>query len=395
MIIERSGAGGAVGTGRAVETVGIYIHFPYCSRRCPYCDFTVTVKSVEHDVYLAGVLAELQARAPDFEGRHVVSIYFGGGTPGLWRPDCIGAVIDAIGRRFTVEADAEVTVECNPGEVDTAHLLGLRVSGVNRISLGCQSFDDAWLAVLGRTHDAVASAGAIEAVQRVGFARFSVDVMHGMQGQSIEAACADVQRAVDLGARHISTYQLTIEPRTVFGARANRGETLLADEDALLAMFTRVRDTLQAGGVPPYEVSSAAASGHEAVHNRLYWNDTEYLALGVGAHGYRHLPGGRGLRWSNPKGIPAWHAAAIAGAPLDAEHRIVDVDERLEDRVMCGLRLDAGIVVDAVIDARFGQAAQVLAGRGLMTIGGGRWAATDRGRLMLDRVVLELVSLGE
>ena len=323
----------------------------------------------------------------------MVSIYFGGGTPGLWRPDCIGAVIDAIGRRFTVRADAEVTVECNPGEVDSAHLFGLRAAGVNRISLGCQSFDDGWLTTLGRTHDAAASAQAIDAIQRVGFTRFSVDVMHGMQGQSIDAACADVQRALDLGAQHVSTYQLTIEPRTAFGSRARRGETLLVDEDALLAMFTCVRDTLRAGGVPPYEVSSAAAPGHEAVHNRLYWTDAEYLALGVGAHGYRHTAGEQGVRWSNPAGIPGWHAAAIAGTPRDAEHRIVDADERLEDRVMCGLRLDAGIEVDAAIDARFGRAARVLAGRDLMTIDAGRWAATDRGRLMLDRVVLELISL--
>lgn len=371
---------------------GVYIHFPYCSRRCPYCDFTVTVKSVEHDAYLEGVLAELRTRAADFEGRAIVSVYFGGGTPGLWRPDCVGAVVDAIAARLDLQADAEVTVECNPGEVDAAHLLGLRAAGVNRVSLGCQSFDDARLLRLGRLHDAAASAAAVEMIHRVGFRRFSVDVMHGLHGQSVDAACADVQRALDLGARHISTYQLTIEPQTAFGARARRGEALLVDEDALLAMFTRVRATLIAGGVTPYEVSSAAAPGHQAVHNQLYWTDAEYLALGVGAHGYRHLPGGRGLRWSNPVGIPAWRAAALAGAPAEAERRIVDADERLEDRVMCGLRRDVGVAVDGAIEARFGQAARTLAARGLIRVDAGRWAATDRGRLMLDRVVLELVS---
>lgn len=374
-------------------SLGVYVHFPYCSRRCPYCDFTITVKAVEHDLYRDGVLAELAVRARDFADRPpAVSVYFGGGTPGLWRPDCIAAVIEGVEARLGLAADAEITVECNPGEVTATHLFGLRAAGVNRISLGVQSFDDALLTRLGRDHDGAAGRRAIEAIQRAGIPRFSVDLMHGMTGQTVAHACGEVETALALGARHISTYQLTIEPQTAFGARARRGEALLSDDERLLAMFERIRATLRAGGVIPYEISSAAAPGHEAVHNRLYWTDGEYLALGVGAHGYRHTPDGGAVRWSNPPQIPAWHAAAVAGAPIDAEHTLIDADERLADRVMCGLRMDAGIAVDAVLAARFGAAAQGLIAAGLLCAERGRWTATTRGRAVLDRVILTLLS---
>jgi oxygen-independent coproporphyrinogen-3 oxidase len=310
----------------------------------------------------------------------------------LWRPDCLAAVVDAVQQRLGLASDAEVTVECNPGEVDSAWLVGARAAGVNRISLGCQSFDARWLAILGRTHDAATSASAVEALHRAGFSRFSIDVMHGMAGQTVEAACADVQRAIDLGARHVSTYQLTIESQTAFGARARRGERLLGDEEALLAMFTGVRETLRAGGLTPYEVSSAAAPGHRAVHNQLYWTDGEYLALGVGAHGYRHTSDGGALRWSNPPKIETWLAGLAGGSAQHASVDRVDADDRLADRVMCGLRMDDGVAIDASIQARFGAAAERLARDGLLTCTSRRWAATDRGRLLLDHLTLRLLT---
>lgn len=351
------------------------------------------MKPVEHDLYLEGVLAELAARAPAFAGRDpAVSVYFGGGTPGLWRPDCIAAVIEAVERRLGLGADAEITVECNPGEVTAGHLLGLSAAGVNRVSLGVQSFDDGWLRALGRDHDGAAGQRAIEALGAARIARFSVDLIHGMAGQTVAAACAEAERAIALGARHVSTYQLTVEPRTAFGARARRGERLLSDEDRLLEMYTALRATLRSGGLVPYEISSAAAPGHEAVHNQLYWTDGEYLALGVGAHGYRHLPDGGAVRWSNPPKIERWHAAAVAGAPLDAETIPISPAERLEERVMCGLRMDRGVAIDPALEARFGVRARALEADGLLSCAEGRWAATPAGRAVLDSLVLELVS---
>lgn len=373
--------------------LGVYVHFPYCSQRCPYCDFTITVKSVEHERYRDGVLQELALRAVDFEGRApAVSLYFGGGTPGLWRPDCLGAIVDAVQARLGLAANAEVTVECNPGEVDSAWLVGARAAGVNRISLGCQSFETRWLSALGRTHDGAASAAAIETLQRAGFSRFNVDVIHGMTGQSVDEACVDVRRAISLGAQHVSTYQLTVEPQTAFGARAMRGERLLVDEEALLAMYTAVRATLRDGGLSPYEVSNAAAPGHRAVHNQLYWTDGEYLALGVGAHGYRHLPDGGAIRWSNPPQIKAWLAALAAGKAHDATWDRVAPADRLADRILCGLRMDAGVRIDAAISARFGEAARRLARDGLLRCTPTHWAATDRGRLLLDHLTTRLLT---
>lgn len=374
-------------------SLGVYVHFPYCSRRCPYCDFTITVKPVEHGRYRDGVLAELAARAPRFAGRPpAVSVYFGGGTPGLWAPDCIAQVIEAVDARLGLAGEAEITIEANPGEVTAAHLVGWRAAGVNRISLGVQSFDDRWLTVLGRDHGAAGGRAAVEAIARSGLPRFSVDLIHGMAGQTVAEARDDVQIALDLGARHVSTYQLTVEPQTAFGARARRGERLLGDEARLLAMYRAIRATLRAGGLIPYEVSSAAAPGHAAVHNQLYWSDGEYLALGVGAHGYRHLPGGRAFRWHNPPQIDRWHAAAIAGAPLDLEPVEVEADERIEERLMCGLRRDIGVEVSAEMQARFGARALRLEAAGLLAITAGRWAATDRGRMLLDTLIGALLT---
>lgn len=372
---------------------GVYVHYPYCARHCPYCDFNVAVaRQIPHADYRDAVLAELAARAPDFDGRRpAISLYFGGGTPGMWPAAHIGAVIDAVDARFGLASEAEITVECNPEDVDRATMTALRARGVNRISLGVQSFDDALLTFLGRLHTGDDARHAVDTVRAAGIEGLSIDLMHGAADQTMDGLLADVEAACALAPPHVSTYQLTVEPRTAFGARAARGESLLVDEERLLTMYRAVRSTLAAHGIEPYEISNAARPGREAVHNNLYWTGGEYLALGAGAHGFRRVGDGA-ERWQNTRHPKRYMRSALAGSPGDEGRETLDAEEVLEDRVMCGLRLDRGLTVDDVLRQRFGAAARRLAGAGLLEGLPTRWRATERGRVILDRVVLELIA---
>ncbi|MCB9526566.1 MAG: radical SAM family heme chaperone HemW [Myxococcales bacterium] len=371
--------------------LGVYVHYPYCSARCPYCDFTVTTRALDDDRYRDAVIAELRARARDFTERPpAVSVYFGGGTPGLWDPAALGAVIDAVADTVGLAADAEITVEANPGEVTAAHALGWRAAGVNRISLGVQSFADQHLAFLGRAHRAADVHAAIAALRRVGLGEISVDLIHGMAGQTVAEAVGDAAAALATGAPHVSTYQLTIEARTRFGLWARRGQTLLAEDGLLAEMYAAVQATLEAGGVRFYEISNAARPGHEAVHNGLYWSFAEYLGLGAGAHGFRRGRGG-GARWANGKHPQRYMEGALAGRLLQ-EVEAVDAATLAEERVLTGLRRWAGLPVDADLRVRFGGGAAAAVARGWLTDDGDRWRATPAGRAVLDRVVLEVVA---
>lgn len=377
----------------ATTGFGVYVHFPFCLRRCPYCDFNVLVaETIPHERYRDAVLAELAARAPAFAGRPpAVSLYFGGGTPGLWAPACVGAVIEAVDARLGLAAGAEITLECNPAEAEPGRLRDFRSAGVNRVSLGTQSFADETLARLGRRQRAADNRAAVAAVRAAGFESFNLDLIQGVAGQTVATALADVEAVVALEPTHVSTYQLTISPATPFGARAARGEVLVAPEDDQAAIYEGTRAALAAAGIFPYEVSNAARPGFEAVHNTLYWTGGEYVGLGAGAHGFRR-DGEEGERWENERHAGRYVEAALAGRPRETFRERIDAAARLEERVLTGLRLDRGLVVDAALEARFGAAARRLAAEGLLRTDGGRWRVTDRGRLLLDRVVVRLVA---
>ncbi len=378
--------------------LGVYVHYPYCAQRCPYCDFNVVQPGPEGRPdarYRDAVLAELAVRADDYPGRApVVSVYFGGGTPALWPADCIAAVLSAVDDRLGLARGAEITVEANPGEIDAAGLRALRAAGVNRLSLGTQSFDAALLARLGRRNTPDDNRRCVDAARAAGFENLSLDLIQAAAGQSLAAALADVAAVVALGPEHVSTYELTIHPRTPFGARADRGEVLTADEDTQVLVYEATRSALRAAGVVPYEVSNAARPGHEAVHNSLYWSMDEYLALGAGAHGFRR-PGddpAAGIRWENERHAGRYMTAALAGRPAVRSEERLDAASLLDERVMTGLRLDAGLVVDAALEAAFGERARRLVRRGLLEsdAGAGRWRLTDAGRLVLNQVVADL-----
>ncbi len=350
----------------------------------------MTVRDVDPEGYRDAVVAELAVRAADFEGP-ALSVYFGGGTPGLWRADCIGAVVEAVVARLGTNGALEVTVECNPEDVTVAGIRALTAVGVNRISLGCQSFDDVVLRRLGRLHTAAQNASAAAATREGGVDALCVDLIHGVAGQTVAAACDDVRAACALGPTHISFYELTIEQKTSFGLRARRGETLVAEDDTLLEMYEGVRAALREGGLEPYEVSNAAVPGRESVHNSLYWTGAPYIGLGAGAHGFRPVGGG-GARWENERHVGRYVAAALAGSPAETFREHIDADTHREERLMCGLRLDRGMEVDDEILARYGARAARAVEHGLLETAGRRWRTTPRGRALLNRLLRDLTA---
>lgn len=377
-----------------IEGLAIYVHYPFCVRRCPYCDFNVAVLStLPHGRYREAVLAELEVRAPAFTGPSV-SLYFGGGTPGLWPAEEIERVIAGVQDRLGLVAQAEITVECNPNEITAGALAGLKAAGVNRISLGTQSFNDDTLSRLGRANRAEDNRAAVEGLRRAGFHNFSLDLIQGVTGQTVESALEDVRATLAFEPPHVSTYQLTIAPQTPFGARAARGEILTAPEDDQLAIYEGTRALLKAAGVDPYEIANAGRPGWQAVHNSAYWVGLPYLALGAGAHGFAHGVDGQGRRWGqrweNTRHPARYMEAALARQPGETFREDLDEADLVMERVMTGLRLDRGLAVDAGLRARFGAGAAAAAARGWLRDEGEVWRLTDQGRVLLDSVLVTI-----
>jgi oxygen-independent coproporphyrinogen-3 oxidase len=340
---------GALDAGRPL---GVYVHFPFCSVHCPYCDFAVEVRAeLPHDRYADAVLAELEARAPWFRGEgrpDLRSIYFGGGTPGLWRPAALGRVIEGARRAFGgPPAEAlEITVEANPGEVDQAGLAALRAAGVNRLSLGAQSFDDQLLAGIGRNHDGAAIPAAVAAARAAGFANVTCDLMFGLPGQTLDGWRQAVQALVALAPEHVSAYALTVERGTPFGARERAGTLVRPDDEAVAAMFREGRRALGAAGYEGYEVSSFARPGFRAVHNHLYWTGGAYLGLGASAASFRPLADGTGWRFSNPRSTETYLRAVDEGGaagprPAKVERR--SAGDLENEALWLGLRTGDGV----------------------------------------------------
>ncbi|MFN3201667.1 MAG: radical SAM family heme chaperone HemW [Bradymonadia bacterium] len=383
-------------SGAPAEGLAIYVHYPFCARRCPYCDFNVAVQaSIPHAQYREAILAELAIRAPQFSGPSV-SLYFGGGTPALWPAEEIGRVIEGVRASTGLVDNAEITVECNPGEIRPEGFAALRAVGVNRLSLGTQSFDDQTLAALGRRNRAEDNRRAVMALQAAGFENFSLDLIQGISGQTVEGALEDVERTLELGPAHISTYQLTIAPQTPFGARAARGEVLTVPDDAQLAIYEGTRDKLAEAGIEPYEIANAGRAGWQAVHNSAYWVGLPYMALGAGAHGFNHGVGAEGrwgVRWENTRHPSRYMEAALSGEPGETFRELLTEEQLDVERIMTGLRLDRGLRTTERLRARYGTGAEAAERRGWLWRDEGLWRLSPRGRALLDTVLLTIVDV--
>jgi oxygen-independent coproporphyrinogen-3 oxidase len=375
--------------------LGIYIHFPYCLSKCPYCDFASRAEAViPQERYTGAVLRELRERAAHFAdpAREVVSVYFGGGTPSLWDPQQVGRVLDACRDLFDVREDAEVTLEANPGTTDEGRFTAFRALGVNRLSIGVQSFTDSQLAVLGRKHSSSEAERAFRTARLAGFENVSLDLIHGGSGHTVAAAARDAASAVALGPEHISAYALTLTglAEDVPMAKAvRRGEVVLPPDDEQAAMGEAVRGELARGGYARYEISNFARAGFEAVHNTLYWRGIEYVAAGCGACGFSRSRSGEApfaRRYMNDRS-PERYLERVEETGLgEASSEEVDREQHLRERLFTGLRLAEGIDLATLeaelgleIRSRFAKVIDRLVREELAMLAGARLRLTERG----------------
>jgi oxygen-independent coproporphyrinogen-3 oxidase len=342
--------------------LGVYVHFPWCLQKCPYCDFLSVAAEradIPHRAYADGVIGELERRRADLIDYELSSVYFGGGTPSLWDPGELRRVLGAIRSVFVSSPDLEITVECNPSSFDRARGEALLAAGANRVSLGVQGLDDGRLRFLGRLHDAEGGLRAVRAAVASGMPRVTADLIFGVPGQSIVEAQREAEALAETGIRHLSAYALTIEPGTEFGARARKGQLPLAVEDEVADAFLAVDSTLSALGFNHYEISNFAQPGEESRHNLGYWLGRDYLGLGCGAWGTITLAGGTEQRAIGARlryrttPSPERYLASAARWPhvnpwleersTTAVVEPIDNETALRERLMLGLRLARGV----------------------------------------------------
>jgi oxygen-independent coproporphyrinogen-3 oxidase len=377
---------------------GVYVHFPYCRAKCPYCDFAVhVVREIPHQGYGDAVLRELALRAPGFERFGPLrSVAFGGGSPSLWEPSCVQRVLTAIREAFPSPSPLEVSLEVNPEDLTADGFKQLRDLGITRASIGVQSFDDAVLVGLGRAHGAQAARQSVAWALAAGFESVSLDLIYGGPGQTEAIAQRDAHEAVESGVSHVSSYALTLEELAVDVPMAKwvrQGRVEVATPDRQADFGQVVRETLQTGGLERYEISNFAKAGAESVHNLGYWIGEPYLGLGVGAFGADRI-----LRYGNTRQIAPYLEALGRGELPPGERDALGPDSRLREHVFLGLRLVRGLSLSEVA-TEFGAAramalrlaAAPMLERGLAELSGDRLHLTDAGMDLHSEIAARLM----
>ena len=380
------------------EPLALYIHWPFCLAKCPYCDFNSHVRdAIPQARFAAALRAELAWEAARLGRRTLGSIFFGGGTPSLMEPATVAALIEDARRLFDPAPDLEVTLEANPTSVEAGRLAAFRDAGVNRASLGVQSLDPDALRMLGRQHSAVQAVAALETARRI-FPRLSFDLIYARPGQTLAAWQDELHRALDLAADHLSLYQLTIEPGTAFEALHRRGEIVLPDGDAAAALYVATAEAAAQHGLAQYEVSNYATPGWESRHNLAYWRYADYAGIGPGAHGRISLDGQLIATRRHRAPEPWAERVERQGHGSTAEEVIAPAD-RAREMLLMGLRLAEGI--DAArfaertgmppMEAIDPEVLRMAVEEGYLWHGDGRLVATPEGRLRLDSLLAALV----
>ena len=372
----------------------LYIHWPFCLRKCPYCDFNSHVRdSVDHSGWQAALLADMAHEAEAAGGEPLDSIFLGGGTPSLMPPPLVAALLAQAERLWGFSEDIEITLEANPSSVEASRFAGLADAGVNRVSLGLQALDDTALQFLGRLHDVDEGLAALDIAQSR-FDRVSFDLIYARPGQSEAAWHSELNRALGFGTGHLSLYQLTIEPGTRFATLLREGSLVPLDEDACADQFALTRELTAAAGLPAYEVSNHARCGEESRHNRTYWRYQDYAGIGPGAHGRRG-----GLATVRHRKPENWLEAVACQGNGIAEVRVLGGGEQASEALLMGLRLAEGIDLTG-LGNRFGVRPDELcnpakvafyASQGLLWQQGPRIGVTDSGIAVLDALLGEIV----
>jgi oxygen-independent coproporphyrinogen-3 oxidase len=322
---------------------GVYVHWPFCLSKCPYCDFNshVRTQGVDEARYIAAFRAELAHRAALAPGRQVGSIFFGGGTPSLMQPKTVAAIIEAIGEHWTIKPGAEITLEANPTSVEAGRFKGYRAAGVNRVSLGVQAMNDSDLRALGRMHTAAEAMTAVGVASAI-FDRFSFDLIYARPGQSPQDWRAELTEAARRAGGHLSLYQLTIEPGTMFERLEQAGKLVVPDVDAARAMWDVTQEVTDKAGLFRYEISNHARRGEESAHNLVYWRYGEYAGVGPGAHGRILTPRGR-LAQSTEKHPEMWLTCVETDGHGLIEDEVLSAEEQGDEFLLMGLRLSEGV----------------------------------------------------
>jgi putative oxygen-independent coproporphyrinogen III oxidase len=375
---------------------GIYVHWPFCAAKCPYCDFNSHVRqSIDEAGWIDAIVCELEWTAAWQGGERpiVETVFFGGGTPSLMSGASSGRVLDTIARLWRTANDVEVTLEANPASADAGRFADYRAAGVNRLSLGVQALNDADLKALGRLHDVVEAKAALALAQR-NFDRVSLDLIYARPDQTAAQWRAELAQALAFGTEHLSLYQLTIEPATPFAALYKTGALTIPDDEHAASLFELTQEMTQAAGRPAYEISNHAAPGAEARHNLIYWRYGAYAGVGPGAHG-RLDAGGRRFATQTERLPERWRNLVLRQDHGLVERAEIEPVDAAQEHLLMNLRLAEGLDL-AAYRQRWGFAPgdariDALAGDGLLTRDGDRIAATPRGRLLLNRVIAALV----
>ena len=383
---------------RSMEPLALYIHWPFCLSKCPYCDFNSHVRDrIDQARFATALRAELAWEAARLGRRPLGSIFFGGGTPSLMAPETVATLIADARRMFEPADDLEITLEANPTSVEAGRLAAFRDAGVNRISLGVQSLDPEVLRFLGRQHSVAQAVAALEIARRL-FPRISFDLIYARPGQTIAAWRAELRHALALAADHLSLYQLTIEPGTAFDALHRRGEIMLPEGDEAAALYDATAEEASGFGLLPYEVSNYSRVGSESRHNLAYWRYRDYAGIGPGAHGRVSIDGAL-LATRRHRAPEPWADRVERDGHGTTSEEAVCAADRAREMLLMGLRLSEGIEAerfaartgidldDALDPAILRQALE----EGYLTHDSGRLRATDEGRKRLDALLAALV----
>jgi oxygen-independent coproporphyrinogen-3 oxidase len=370
---------------------GLYLHWPFCLAKCPYCDFNSHVAAeVDESRWRRAYLGEIERVGRETRGRVLSTVFFGGGTPSLMSPDLVGAILEKVRATWVVANDLEVTLEANPTSVEAGRFRGYRDAGVNRVSVGIQALRDADLKALGRMHS-VAEAKAAFGLARDVFDRVSFDLIYARQGQGLEDWRAELAEALAMAADHLSLYQLTVEDGTAFGDRFRRGRLRgLPDEDLAADMYLLTQEMTEAAGLPAYEVSNHARSGAESRHNLIYWRSGDWAGIGPGAHGRLTLGGVR-VATETPLSPLGWLNQVETTGSGEGGREVVAAEDMRAEAVMMGLRLAEGLPMET-IPAGKSFILSELEASGLLRAVGDRVHATRGGRLVLNRITGALLA---
>lgn len=373
-------------TSLGLPSLGLYVHWPFCLSKCPYCDFNSHVRSaIDQPRWRGALVRELKHFADQLPDRRVTSIFFGGGTPSLMAPETVAAVIAAAGDAWALDRDVEITLEANPTSVEAGRFAAYRAAGVNRVSLGVQALDDDALAFLGRTHSAGEAIAALETARHV-FARVSFDLIYARPDQTLSQWRSELTSALGQAGEHLSAYQLTVEPATAFHAAWRRGTLVLPQEPRAAELYEATQEILTAAGLPAYEISNHARPGGQCRHNLTYWRYQDYVGVGPGAHGRLTL-GGRKWATRQHRAPEAWLTAVTRDGHATRARTPLSQEERLGELIMMGLRVSEGIS-RAAFDRETGAEPEALLDRARLA------ALRDAGYLDLDRAGLRATAAG-